>query len=221
MKFILFGASGMIGEGVLRECLLHPEITSVLSIGRSSIGTQNEKLRQIIIKDLYNLAPIENQLSGYDACFFCLGVSSAGMTESEYSHVTYDLTVTVAKTLVILNPAMTFIYISGMGANSSEKGRTMWARVKGKTENALLGLPFKAAYMFRPGVIQPMHGIKSKTKSYRILYSIMSPIVPLLTAAFPKYVTTTEKLARAMINAAKRGAPNPIIETRDINALSS
>jgi uncharacterized protein YbjT (DUF2867 family) len=220
MKVILFGASGMIGQGVLRECLLDPEITSVLCIGRSTVGQQNEKLREIICKDLYDFTPIENDLRGYDACLFCLGVSSAGMTESDYSHVTYDLTIAVAKTLVIQNPGMTFIYISGMGADSTEKGRTMWARVKGKTENALLGLPFKAAYMFRPGLIQPMHGIKSKTKSYRIMYAIMSPIVPLLTAAFPKYVTTTEKLARAMINAAKRGAPNPIIETRDINALS-
>ena len=210
----------MIGQGVLRECLLDPEITSVLCIGRSTVGQQNEKLREIICKDLYDFTPIENDLRGYDACLFCLGVSSAGMTESDYSHVTYDLTIAVAKTLVIQNPGMTFIYISGMGADSTEKGRTMWARVKGKTENALLGLPFKAAYMFRPGLIQPMHGIKSKTKSYRIMYAIMSPIVPLLTAAFPKYVTTTEKLARAMINAAKRGAPNPIIETRDINALS-
>ncbi len=221
MKVILFGASGMIGQGVLRECLLDPEISEVLSVGRSSVGRQNEKLRELVCKDLFQLDPIKPLFSGYDACFFCLGVSSVGMTEAGYDHVTYDLTIYIAKILAQLNPNMTFIYISGMGADSTEKGRTMWARVKGKTENALLGLPFKAAYMFRPGVIQPMHDIKSRTKSYRIMYAIMSPIVPLLTAAFPKYVTTTEKLARAMINAAKRGAPNPIIETRDINALSS
>jgi uncharacterized protein YbjT (DUF2867 family) len=211
----------MIGQGVLRECLLDPEVTSVLSVGRSSVGQQNDKLRELVCKDLFQLDPIKPLFSDYDACLFCLGVSSAGMTESDYSHVTYDLTIYVAKILVQLNPGMTFIYISGMGADSTEKGRIMWARVKGKTENTLLGLPFKAAYMFRPGLIQPMHGIKSKTRSYRIMYAIMSPIVPLLTAAFPKYVTTTEKLALAMINAAKHGAQDPIIETRDIKALSS
>jgi uncharacterized protein YbjT (DUF2867 family) len=220
VKIILFGASGMVGQGVLRECLLDPEITSVLSIGRSPVRQQHEKFRELVIKDLYNLAPIEDQLRGFDACFFCLGVSSAGMSESDYSLVTYDLTISVAQPLATLNPAMTFIYISGMGTDSTEKGRSMWARVKGKTENALLRLPFKAAYMFRPGLIQPMHGIKSKTKLYRILYSITGPLIPLLTAAFPKSVTTTEKLGRAMINAAKRGAPNPIVESRDINAMS-
>jgi len=206
---------------VLRECLLDPEISHVLSVGRSSAGLQNDKLRELVCKDLFQLDPIKPLFSGYDACFFCLGVSSTGMSESDYSHVTFELTIYIARILVQLNPGMTFIYISGMGADSTEKGRTMWARVKGKTENALLGLPFKAAYMFRPGLIQPMHGIKSKTKSYRIMYAIMSPIIPILTAAFPKYATTTEKLGRAMINAAKKGAPNPIVETRDINALSN
>ncbi len=209
----------MVGQGVLRECLLDPEVTSVLSIGRSPINQQHEKLREIVTKDLYNLAPIENQLSGYDACFFCLGVSSAGMAESDYRHVTYDLTLSVAQTLVRLNPNMTFIYVSGMGTDSTEKGRSMWARVKGKTENDLLALPFKAAYMFRPGFIRAMHGIKPKTKVYRILYTIFSPIVPLLTA-FPSFATTSEKFGRAMIKAAKQGAPKPILESRDINALA-
>jgi uncharacterized protein YbjT (DUF2867 family) len=213
VKVILFGASGRIGQGVLRECLLDPEITSVLSIGRSPVGQQNEKLREIICKDLYNLAPIENDLRGYDACFFSLGAASMGMTE-------YDLTICIAKILVQLNPDMTFIYISGMGADRTEKSRIMWVRVKGKTENGLLRLPFKAAYMFRPGFVQPMRGIKSKTRLYRILYTLTGPLIPLLTAAFPNYVTTTEKLARAMINVAKRGAPNPILENKDINALA-
>ena len=220
MKIILFGATGMVGQGVLRECLLDPEINSVLIIGRTSLNEQNEKLKEIIHKDLYDLSPIEDQLKNYDACFFCLGVSSAGMNESDYTHVTYDLTISVAQTLAKLNPQMTFIYVSGMGTDSTEKGRSMWARVKGKTENALLRLPFKAAYMFRPGFIQPMHGIKSKTKLYRLIYSAIGPFTSVL-AKFPKYATTTEKLGRAMIQAAKHGAPKKILESADINALSS
>ncbi len=224
-KIILFGASGMVGQGVLRECLLDPDIKSILAVGRSAIehnptAQQYNKLHEIVLKDLFNLAPIEDQLRGYDACFFCLGVSSAGMSESDYSHVTYDLTMAIAQTLVKLNPDMTFIYVSGMGTDSTEEGRSMWARVKGKTENALLRLPFKAAYMFRPGVIQPLHGIKSKTKLYRIPYMLLGPFIPLLTAAFPKYVTTTEKMGRAMINVAKHGAPKPVLEGQDINATS-
>ena len=163
MKVILFGASGMVGQGVLRECLLDPDIATVLAIGRSPLGQQHEKLREIVRRDLFNYAPIEEQLRGYDACFFCLGVSSVGMTEADYRHLTYDLTIAAAQTLAKLNPNMTFIYISGASTDSTETGRTMWARVKGQTENALLRLPFKAAYMFRPGFIQPLHGIKSKT----------------------------------------------------------
>jgi uncharacterized protein YbjT (DUF2867 family) len=143
------------------------------------------------------------------------------MTESDYAHVTYDLTIAVAQTLAKLNTGMTFVYVSGMGTDSTENGRSMWARVKGKTENALLRLPFKASYMFRPGLIQPMHGIKSKTKLYRVLYSITGPLIPFLTAAFPKYVTTTEKLGRAMITVARRGAPYPILETKDISTISN
>jgi uncharacterized protein YbjT (DUF2867 family) len=220
VRVILFGASGMVGQGVLRECLLDPDITCVLVINRSPIGRQHDKLREIVLKELFNLAPIEDQMRGYDACFFCLGVSSAGMKESDYAHVTYDLTMAVAEPLATLNPNMTFIFVSGTGTDSTEQGRTMWARVKGKTENALLRLPFKAAYMFRPGVIQPMHGIKSKTRLYRIPYMLLGPFIPILTAAFPKYVTTTEKMGRAMIKVAKQGAPKPILESQDINAIS-
>jgi uncharacterized protein YbjT (DUF2867 family) len=219
MKIILFGATGMVGQGVLRECLLDPQIDSVLIIGRTALNLQNEKLKEIVHKDLYDLTPIADQLKNYDACFFCLGVTSAGMNESDYTRVTYDLTVSVAQILARLNPQMTFIYISGMGTDSTEKGRSMWARVKGKTENALLRLPFKSAYMFRPGFIQPMRGIKSKTKLYRILYSAIGPFTSVL-AKFPKYATTTEKLGRAMIQAAKLGASKKILESEDINALS-
>src|ERR1700683_4482574 len=194
MTVLLFGATGMVGQGVLRECLLDADVQYVLVIGRSTCGQQHPKLREIIYQDLLDLSAIENQLLGFDACFFCLGVSSAGMTEEAFRGVTYDITLAVAERLVRINPGMTFIYVSGQGADSTGQGRTMWARVKGETENALLRLPFKAAYMFRPGVIQPLHGIQSKTRSYRVLYGIMAPLMPLLKAIFPKSITTTEQL---------------------------
>ena len=200
MNVILFGATGMVGQGVLRECLLDPEVESVLAIGRSTIEQQHEKLHEIVLKTLTDLSSVENRLSGYDACFFCLGVSSAGMSEDDYRRVTYDLSLSVAATLARLNPAMTFIYVSGAGTDSSEHGRMMWARIKGKTENALLAMPFKAAYMFRPGYIQPMHGVRTKTKWYGTAYAIMAPLYPLLRRLFPRFVTTTEQLGRAMIS---------------------
>lgn len=219
MRVILFGASGMVGQGVLRECLLDPEVTAVLSIVRSSTGRQHAKLHEIVHKNFFDFSSIESKLSGLDACFFCLGVSSAGMSEENYRRITYDVTLTAAETLVKLNPHMTFIYVSGAGTDSSERGRMMWARVKGQTENALLRLPFKAAYMFRPGVIVPLHGIRSRTMLYRIPYSVLGPLLPLLKRLFPNSVTTTEKLGRAMLIAAKWGAPKPILESSDINNL--
>lgn len=219
MKVILFGASGMVGQGALRECLNDPDVTEVLSVGRSSVSQQHPKLRELVRADLFELAPVEKDLAGYDACFFCLGVSSGGMSEAEYAHVTYDLTLGAAQLLARLNPNLTFVYVSGAGTDSSEQGRTMWARVKGKTENALLKLPFKAAYMFRPGYIQPLHGIKSHTKSYRVMYAVMSPLYPVWKALFPKYVITTEQLGRAMLTVAKRGAPKPVLESHELTAL--
>ncbi len=218
MKVILFGASGMVGQGVLRECLLDPEVTTILSIVRSSTGQQHAKLREVVHKDFSDFSSLESQLAGFDACFFCLGVSSAGMSEENYHRITYDITIAAAQALVKVNPGMTFVYVSGAGTDSSERGRMMWARVKGQTENALLRLPFKAAYMFRPGVIIPMHGIKSRTRLYRVFYALFWPILPLLKR-FPKYVTTTEKLGKAMLTAAQRGAPKPILESLDINQL--
>ena len=209
----------MVGQGVLRECLFDPEIDRVLTIGRSATGQRHEKLREIIHDDLTNLMAVEDQLQGYDACFFCLGVSSVGMTEVDYRRVTYDLTLGVAKTLTRLNPGMTFIYVSGAGTDSTERGRSMWARVKGATENALLRLPFKAAVMFRPGFVQPLHGIRSKTKSYQMIYTAIGPLIPLLKAVAPNAVTTTEQVGRAMIKVAKHGAPKPVLESRDINGL--
>jgi len=219
MRVILFGASGMVGQGVLRECLLDPEVTSVLLIVRSSTGQQHPKLREIVHKNFFDFSSIESELSGFDACFFCLGVSSAGMSEQNYRRTTYDITLAAAQTLVKINPHMTFIYVSGAGTDSSESGRMMWARVKGQTENALLRLPFKAAYMFRPGVIVPLHGIKSRTMLYRIPYAVLGPLLPLLNRLFPNYITTTEKLGRAMLTASKRGAPKPVLESADINKL--
>ena len=218
MNVVLFGASGMVGQGVLRECLLDPRVERVLSIGRSTTGQQHPKLRELVHRDFLDFSSIESDLAGYDACFFCLGVSSAGMSEADYHRVTYDFTLAAAETLAKLNPGMTFIYVSGAGTDSTEAGRTMWARVKGATENALLRLPFKAAYIFRPALIQPLHGIKSKTKSYRVFYALTAPLLPLLKR-LPRYVTTTEQLGRAMIAVAERGAPKPVLESADINAI--
>lgn len=209
---ILFGASGMVGQGVLRECLLAPDVGRVLSIGRTVTGQQHPKLREIVRADLYDYADIESDLAGYDACFFCLGTSAAGKSEDEYRRVTYDLTMAAATTLARLNPQMTFVYVSGSGTDSSEQGNVMWARVKGATENALLRLPFKAAYMFRPAGIQPMHGETSKTKLYRVAYAVTRPLLPLLMRLFPNYVTTTEILGRAMLDVVRNGAPSPILE---------
>jgi uncharacterized protein YbjT (DUF2867 family) len=216
VKIILFGATGMVGQGVLRECLRDPEVERVLVIGRSSIGVQNEKVREIVHKDFLDFSSIEDRLGGYDACFFCLGVSSVGMTEQDYARVTYDYTMAAAQVLAKQNPGMTFIYVSGTGTDSSEHGRLMWARVKGKTENALFKLPLKA-YMFRPGYIQPLGGIKSKTKLYGALYSVVGVFYPMLLAMFPKYVTTSEQVGRAMICVAKRGAAKRWLENDDIN----
>ena len=221
MNAILFGASGMVGQGVLRECLLDPAITRVLAVGRSPLAQRHAKLRDLTVPDLSNLAAVEGQLAGFDACFFSLGTSAVGMTEASYAAVTYDLTLAVARTLLRLNPAMTFIYVSGMGTDSTERGRTMWARVKGRTENALLALGFRAAYMFRPGLIVPMHGITSRTTLYRVLYAILQPLVPLIARFFPDAVTTTERVGRAMIAVARRGFTRPVLEPVDINAIAA
>jgi uncharacterized protein YbjT (DUF2867 family) len=220
MNVIIFGATGMVGQGVLRECLRDTDVQRILLIGRTTSAIQNPKVTEIVQKDLTDYSSIANQLAGYDACFFCLGVSSAGMSESDYRRITYDLTLAAARALVAANPTMTFIYVSGTGTDSSEKSRAMWARVKGATENALLALPFKAAYMFRPGYIQPLHGIKSKTRLYAAIYAVIAPMYPLLRLAFGKYMTTTEELGRAMLQTAKHGAPKRVIENADTAALA-
>jgi uncharacterized protein YbjT (DUF2867 family) len=211
----------MVGQGVLRECLQDPDVKRVLAIGRSAAGQRHDKLRELVVKDFADFSGIEHDLAGYDACFFCLGITSAGMSEADYRRVTYDIALTAARALVTLNPGMTFIFVSGMGADSSEKGRVMWARVKGQTENALLALPFKGVYVFRPGAIQPLHGIRSKTTWINAAYAALGPLYPVLKALFPKYVTTTELVGRAMINVARRGAPQRVLENHDINREAS
>ena len=217
MKVLIFGATGMVGQGVLRECLLDPEVELAVTVGRTATGAQDAKLREIVLADMKNYTEIEDQLAGFDACFFCLGVSSSGMKEADYARVTYDLTLAAAETLSQLNPQMTFLYVSGQGTDSSERGRTMWARVKGRTENALLRLPLKA-YMFRPGMIEPLDGIKSKTPAYRLLYKICGPLLPALRWTFPNQVLSTREIGQAMLAVAKRGYEKQILETRDIRA---
>jgi uncharacterized protein YbjT (DUF2867 family) len=220
LNVILFGATGMVGQGVLRECLLDVDVGLVKTVGRNATGLDHPKLREVVQQDLWNYSAVESELAGFDACFFCLGVSAAGMKEAEYERVTYGITLAAAETLVRLNPQMTFVYVSGAGTDSSEQGRIMWARVKGKTENALLRLPFKAAYMFRPGVIQPLHGARSKTAAYRVLYSLAKPVLPILRWAFPRQILTTAQIGRAMLAVARRGAPKRILESGDIDAVS-
>ncbi len=219
MRVLLFGATGMVGQGVLRECLLNPDVESVVAVLRNATGQQHPKLHELPHGDFLDFSSIENQLSGFDACFFCLGVSSAGISEENYQRITYSFTLAAALVLVKLNPTMTFIYVSGAGADSSERGRSMWARVKGKTENHLLRLPFHAAYIFRPGLIVPLHGIQSKTRLYRAFYTLLGPLLPALRGRFPKYVTTTEQIGRAMLKVARHGWPKPVLETYDINQV--
>ncbi|HEX9130229.1 MAG TPA: NAD-dependent epimerase/dehydratase family protein [Gemmatimonadaceae bacterium] len=216
MNVIIFGATGMIGQAVLRECLLDPGVARVVTVGRRPTGQSNSKLTELVRPDLTTLAPLENQLTGFDACFFSLGVSALGMTEEQYTRVNYDVTIGVARTLLRTSPNVTFIYVSGSGTDSSERGRVMWARVKGRTENTLLSLPFRAAYMFRPGMVIPLHGIRSSTRWYNVAYAITRPVYPLLRRLAPTMVTTTEELSRTMLAVARTGYPTHILEMADI-----
>lgn len=216
MNVLLFGATGMIGQGVLRECLLDSGVGRVVTIVRRPTGQKHAKLTELVRPDLATLAALENQLTGVDACLYCLGVSALGMTEEQYTRVTYDLTIGVAKTLLRTSPNLTFIYVSGAGTDSSEKGRMMWARVKGRTENALLSLPFRAAYMFRPGAVIPLHGIRSSTRWYNVAYAFTKPLYPILKRLAPTMVTTTEQLARAMLAVARNGYTTHVLEMADI-----
>ncbi len=210
----------MVGQGVLRECLAAPDVSQVTLVGRTRVEQEHPRLQQVVQTDLTDLHAIEPQVPTLDACFFCLGVSSAGMTEAAYRHVTYDLTMAVATTLARLNPAMVFTYVTGAGTDSTGRGRSMWARVKGQTENDLRSLPFAGVYLLRPGLIQPLHGIKSSTPAYRILYTLLAPLMPIARALFPNQVLTTEQMGKAMLNAARQGAGRAVLETRDIARLA-
>ena len=216
-KVILTGATGMVGEGVLHECLEHEAVAEILSVSRKPCGISHPKLKELIHEDFFSLAPIEDQLKGYDACFFCLGVSSVGMGEKEYTHLTYDLTMNFARTVVKLNPEMIFCYISGKSTDSTQKGRMMWARVKGKTENHLMTLPFKKSYMFRPGYLQPTKGMKHTIKYYKYL----SWLFPVLLLVFPGSACTLRELGRAMINSVIDGPIRSVLEVQRIVLLAN
>ena len=220
VRVLLFGATGMIGAGALLECLADPRVESVLSVSRSPSGRTDPKLREIIRQDFFAYDDLRADFAACDACFSCLGVTSVGMSEAAYTRLTYDLTLAAAKAIVGSNRALTFCYISGAGTDSSEQGRSMWARVKGTTENALLALPFKAAYMFRPGFIQPVKGVRSKTGWYQAFYTATAPLSPLIQRLLPQVSTTTANLGRALIRVAVEGYATPILHSRDINALA-
>ncbi len=206
MKVVIFGATGMVGMGALLECLDDERVDSALAVTRHPLGVDHPKLREIIHQDFFEFGGLRPQFAELDACFFCLGVSSVGMSERDYYRLTYELTLAAATALADATAGrLTFCYVSGEGTDSTESGRSAWARVKGKTENAILRLPFKAAYMFRPGYIQPLRGIRSKTTWYQAIYSAIGPLYPVLRRVLPGFVTTTTNLGRAMIQAAAGG----------------
>ena len=213
---MIFGATGMVGKGVLRECLLATDVERAVAVGRTASGATHAKLRDLIVRDLLDYSAVEPDLSGFDACFFCLGVSSAGMSEDQYTRITYDITLAAAEVLARLNPQMTFVYVSGVGTDSTERGSMMWARVKGRTENALRRLPFKAAYMFRPSAIQSMHGERPKARASAVAYTLAGWLLPLLRAMFPRKILTTECIGLAMLAVVRRGAPHVVLEPGDI-----
>jgi uncharacterized protein YbjT (DUF2867 family) len=217
---VLFGATGMVGAGVLLECLDDSRVQSVLAIGRSPTGRSHPKLREILRADFFNYDGLQSEFASYDACFFCLGVTSIGLGEAEYTHLTYDLATAAARAMAAVNTGMTFCYVSGVGTDSTERGRTMWARVKGRTENAILAMPFKAAFMFRPGFIQPVKGVRSRTAWVQAACTVLGPVAPLLLRVAPNHVTTTARLGRAMIQVANSGFDTRILHAREINALA-
>jgi uncharacterized protein YbjT (DUF2867 family) len=221
VNVVIFGATGMLGWGTLLECLEDARVRSVLAVVRRTTGISHPKLTELLHQDFFHYEAVQSRFRELDACFFCLGVSSVGMTEADYHRMTYDLTLAAAQSLVAANPGMTFCYISGAGTDSSAQGRSMWARVKGKTENALLALPFKAAFMLRPGYIQPVKGVRSSTGWYQAFYTVMRPLYPLLRRVAPKVVTTTANVGKAMIALADHGFARRILEPADINALAT
>lgn len=217
MKIVLFGATGMIGAGALIECLEDPEVEEVLAVVRRPTGRTHKKLVELVHEDFLDYSSVEDELTGYDACLYCLGISAGGMSEDKYRRITYDFTVAAGETLVRLNPQMRMCFISGAGTN--EGSRQMWARVKAEAENAMLALPWKSAHMFRPAGIEPRKGVKSGVKSYRIMYALIGWALPLLRKLMPSMVTTTEILGRALIRVGRDGHAEPILEGLDINEV--
>jgi uncharacterized protein YbjT (DUF2867 family) len=216
IKAIITGATGMVGEGVLHECLQHPDVEKVLIINRKPSGFSHAKLSEIVHGNFLDLSPVSAQLSGYNACYFCLGVSSVGMKEPEYHRLTYELTMHMATLLSKSNPAMVFCYVSGAGTDSTES-KTMWARVKGKTENHLMKLPFKKAYMFRPGFIEPTKGLKNTVK----VYNYIGWLIPIMRSLSPGFICSLREIGLAMINAVKIGYDKQVLEVKDIKALAA
>jgi uncharacterized protein YbjT (DUF2867 family) len=221
VNVVLFGATGMVGAGALLECFADPRVSSILAVTRSPTGRSHRKLREVLHTDFFDYSTLGADFAACDACFFCLGISSLGMDEATYTRVTYDMALAAAREMVAANPHMTFCFVSGVGTDSTEKGRTMWARVKGKTENALLGLGFKAAYMFRPGYIQPIGDVQSKTGWVQTAYDIARPLYPLIHRLLPNNSTTTSNLGRALIEVSVRGYSKPILYSADMNALAA
>jgi uncharacterized protein YbjT (DUF2867 family) len=221
MQVLIFGATGMIGAGALLEALDDSRVTAVITIGRSASGVSHPKLTEILHQDLLHLDTLRNRMAACDACFFCLGVSAVGLGEAAYAAITYDLTLAAAKAYLGANSNGIFCYISGAGTDSTERGRSMWARVKGRTENALLALGFRHAYMFRPGFIQPVKGVRSKTGWYQALYTLFAPLSPVIRRLFPGLATTTAALGRALLEVAREGYPSPILTTGDINRVAA
>lgn len=219
MRIIVFGATGMVGQGVLEACLRDDTVTDVLVIGRSSTGRTHPKLREVHHQDFTDFTPVQDQLTGYDACFFCLGVSALGMTEAGYRAITVDVTLAAAHAVLAANPELTFCYVSGAGTDGTGKTRMMWARVKGELENTLLKLTPRA-YMYRPAFILPLPGGKAKTKAYVLLYRIVTPLYPVLRRLTPRFVTTSLLLGEAMIESVRGGAPRRVLETGDINDIA-
>jgi uncharacterized protein YbjT (DUF2867 family) len=213
MRVIIFGATGMVGQGALRESLLAQDVEQVLAVVRKPTGVRHRKLREITLADFADLTPIEDDLRGFDACFYCLGVSSVGLDEAAYARISYDYPIAAAHALARLNPALTFVYVSGAGTNPD--GRARWARVKGRTELEVIRI-FPNGYGFRPGFIQPTHGATSRTGLYRAAYAITAPLLPLLNRLAPRYVTSTDRLGRAMLRAARTGFPTRIVENADL-----
>jgi len=216
IRAILFGATGMVGSGVLHECLEHPDITSVLSVGRKSSNVQHEKLAEVLHEDFLDYSAIGERLQGYNACFFCLGVSSVGMEKEHYRRITYEYTVRAAQLLSRLNPEMVFCYVSGAGTDDTLKSSLSWARVKGETENTLKTFPFKKVYLMRPGYIQP----RKDARRVHFLYKIGGPLYPLWKLLFPKSVMTSEEVGQAMINVVLRGSEKQTLEARDMIRLA-